>query len=61
MSHEEKQYTELEDIVKYIQQLLLYLNEVAADYHSVDYNKGYNDALENIKDLIIGCYLTKAQ
>lgn len=50
---------ELKDIVNYIQQQLLYFNEIAADYHSVDYNKGYNDALEGIKDLIIGCYLAK--
>ena len=51
--------TELKDIVNYIQQQLLYFNEIAADYHSVDYNKGYNDALEGIKELIIGCYLSK--
>ena len=51
--------TELKDIVNYIQQQLLYLTEVAADYHSVDYNNGYKDALEGIKELIIGCYLSK--
>lgn len=51
--------TELKDIVKYIEQQLLYLTEVAADYHSVDYNNGYKDALEGIKELIIGCYLSK--
>ena len=58
---EKNMNTELKDIVKHIEEQLLYLNEIAADYHSVDYNKGYSDALENIKELIIGCYLSQAQ
>lgn len=53
------EHKDLKDIVKYIEQRLLYLTEVAADYHSVDYNEGYTDAMVDIKELIIGCYLSK--
>lgn len=61
MSDEKNMNTELKDIVKYIEQQLLYSTEIAANYHSNDYNRGYNDALVDMKELIIGCYLSKAQ